>query len=376
MIRIRIIITTIYFISTAIFCSHVLAKNQIELLELPSVNSKLASQSVLMNMFANEDGIFTVGERGHIIKWTDDTNWFQYQSPVSVAITDIYSTSNQFRVAVGHDAVILINEKDDTNWHKAFDGYQLAALQIEKLNELIELQKAKIESIADEDERYDAEYRLEDLILGLEDALLEQQKGPNKPLLSVVVTSNNRIFAAGSYGILLQSDDKGKSWQLVSDKLDNPDNFHLNDTLTAPDGSLYIVGENGTGFYSRDNGESWVKMTLPYHGSFFGIITTPDNSLLVTFGLQGTIATSNDKGETWALVNSPSRVSLLGGTATNNDIWLVGHGGLVLNFPKNEPQKLSIRKHPSGAALAAVAVSNQDLILAGQFGISRWQLTK
>ncbi len=361
-----------------------------DLLELPAKESALANKSVLMAMTPNNDVILVVGERGHIINWQNDDNWQQQQSPVSVAITDVTILSDGSKIAVGHDGVILKVDSNSTTWRKVFTGKEITQFKILQLKKQYQSLEQVILKTQDEDELEELTYQLDDLAFAIEDNQLELKSGPNKPLLSVARTSNDTLFATGAYGILLNSNDKGETWQLVSNQLDNPDSFHLNAVIATSDDQLYIVGENGTGFYSTDIGQTWSVMTLPYSGSLFGILASPINTRssssdhinstknktqLVAFGLQGNIMVSLDGGEHWQHKKLPSSTSLLGGNfSKQGNAYLVGHGGVIVSFDPESLATLTIKKHPSGAALSSILVKENSLILAGQFGISQWPI--
>ena len=255
-----------------------------------------------------------------------------------------------------------------------FTGYDLIKLKSQLLGNEITRLEEMIANTSDEDEREELGYRLEELTFSLEDIEAEQKTGPNKPLLSVTHTAQDIVIATGAYGTLLISTDKGSSWQLIDERLENPDQFHLNAITTTTDDQLYIVGENGMGFHSKDQGSSWSTMSMPYTGSFFGIVAGKKPSDLVAFGLQGNFVVSTDAGATWQHKNIGSSASFLGGTFDDNDqVYLVGHGGLVVDFNVHKLDQLNMRKHPSGAALSSVIIKNNKLVLAGQFGITVWQ---
>ena len=350
------------------------ANGSLDLLELPAKESSLASRSVLMAMTPNNGAILVVGERGHIINWQNNNDWQQQQSPVSVAITDVTILSDGSKIAVGHDGVILKANSDSTIWRKVFTGVEITKLKIELVKKQYQSLQLIIMKTQDEDELEDLTYQLDDLTFAIEDNQLELKSGPNKPLLSVARTSNDTLFASGAYGTLLISKDKGETWQLVSNQLDNPDSFHLNTVIATSNDQLYIVGENGLGFQSNNLGQTWSAMTLPYSGSLFGIIANTENpAQLVAFGLQGNIMVSLDGGKNWQHKKLPTSTSLLGGNfSTQGNAYLVGHGGLIVSFNPENLTSLNIKKHPSGAAFSSVIVKENSLILAGQFGISQW----
>jgi photosystem II stability/assembly factor-like uncharacterized protein len=352
------------------------AKTSLDLLELPAKKSALASKSVLMAMTPNNNAILAVGERGHIINWKSQSDWQQQQSPVSVSITHIRVLSNGSKIAVGHDGVILKSAPESNTWRKVFTGAELTKLKIAQVKEQYKALQLVTTNTQDEDELEELTYQLEDLAFAIEDNQLELISGPNKPLLSVTSTANDTLFATGAYGSFLTSNDLGETWSLISQRLDNPDNFHLNSVITNPDDQLYIVGENGMGFHSDNQGETWSSMALPYSGSLFGIIANPTNpAQLVAFGLQGNLMVSLDGGAHWQHKKLPTSASLLGGTfSKQGKAYLVGHGGLIVDLLPEDLSTLAINKHPSGAALSSVLVQENSLVLAGQFGILTWLL--
>jgi photosystem II stability/assembly factor-like uncharacterized protein len=354
------------------------AQTKLELLNEPAFQSHLASKSVLVNAIKQNDTFIAVGERGHIINWKNDQEWSQYTVPVSVTITDITALKNGNLLAVGHDAAILIFKQERQEWIKVFDGYRLTKLLVSSLQKQITAQSLYLENLPEDASVYDEEYYLEDLQFALEDTQKEQKSGPNKPLLSVITADNGSVFASGAYGTLLQSKDHGETWELISNKLDNIDKFHLNAIVKDDNGHLFIVGENSIAAKSSDNGESWQRMDLPYHGSFFGIETAPNSTHLVAYGLQGHIAVSPDSGDTWTLLPKKLSISFLGGAVDDNGTaYLVGHGGLVVTFPLSNPTEQGIYKHPSGSTFSSIVLdSDKQLVLTGQSGIKRWTIGK
>ncbi|WP_412970816.1 WD40/YVTN/BNR-like repeat-containing protein [Glaciecola sp. MF2-115] len=355
-----------------------LAADKLELLNEHAIKSQLASESILLNIMQHNESLIAVGERGHIIEWENPNKWSQFSVPVSVTITDVTQLKNGNFVAVGHDAAILLFNQNTKKWTKVFDGYDLTKLVISSLAKQILAQEARLQDLPEDADRYEEEYRLEDLEYAHKDAQTELDTGPNKPLLSVITADNGDVFVTGAYGVLLRSKDEGLTWDLVSNKIDNIDKFHLNSIVKDVDGALYIVGENAVAARSSDNGNTWESMELPYHGSFFGVIASQNSKHLIAFGLQGHFAVSNDSGLNWRLIEKKLSSSFLGGTVSDKGIaYLVGHGGLVLSFPLDKPNQQTIYKHPSGATFSAVTLEgNKQLVLVGQQGITRWNLGK
>jgi photosystem II stability/assembly factor-like uncharacterized protein len=348
---------------------------RVELLDLPAYKSKLASKSIVMSLSSTKDGALVVGERGHILLWNGDDNWQQQNVPVSVAITNATVLSDGSKIAVGHDSVILKNDSNSSQWFKVFTGWELTDLKIAAM----EVQQVALEEVidntTDEDELDELTYQLDDIIFGIEDAELEKTAGPNQPLLSVVSTKDDTLFAVGAYGLFLTSKDKGRSWKFISNRLENPDKFHLNDIIYTSDEQLFIVGENGLAFHSADNGDNWELIDMPYTGSIFGIISNPNAPKeLVAFGLQGNIMVSGNAGQSWDDDKLPTSASFLGGTFLDSgQAVVVGHGGRVVSFYVNDLAGLKVQQHPSGAAFSSVLEQDQYLVLGGQYGVEAWK---
>lgn len=347
------------------------AQGQFDLLQIPARASSIANKSIITNISADQGQIVAVGERGHILSWSDMDTWHQQSVPVSVTLTGITRLNDGSRFAVGHDSVILKSEPQSDVWSKVFDGNELTKLKITAIKKKLETLQNQLEELTDEDEIEELGYSIEDLGFNLEDAEAELVNGPNKPLLAISASDNNVLFAVGAYGTLLTSIDLGNSWLLIDSQIENPDQFHLNSIVTADNGFMYIVGENGLGFSSKNNGQSWQTMEMPYDGSLFGITTKKES--VVAFGLQGNFMVSNDNGESWEASDIGSSASLLGGVIDDDmTVSLVGHAGVIVRFKVNDISKLSLHRHPSSAVFSSVLIRDTSLVLAGQFGMTTW----
>jgi photosystem II stability/assembly factor-like uncharacterized protein len=347
------------------------AQGQFDLLQIPSKKSAIANKSIITNMLQYQDQIIAVGERGHIFSWQDMDNWQQHSVPVSLTLTDITILKDGTKFAVGHNGVILKSEAQSDSWTKVFDGNELTKFKINFIKQTIEDLQDELAQLTDQDEIAELNFNIEDLQFNLEDAQVELNDGPNKPLLSITASQTGQLFAVGAYGTLLTSADQGNTWQLVNEKIENFDQFHLNSIVTADNGFMYIVGENGIGFASKDNGQNWQTMDLPYDGSLFGITSKEDS--LVAFGLQGNFMVSADNGDSWEGANIGNSASLLGGViADDMTATLVGHGGVIVRFNLNDVANLSIHRHQSSAVFSSVLIREDKLVLAGQFGMTTW----
>ncbi|NKF20926.1 WD40/YVTN/BNR-like repeat-containing protein [Solimonas marina] len=187
------------------------------------------------------------------------------------------------------------------------------------------------------------------------------------PLLGIAGPFDGHLFAIGGFGLMLRSDDDGKTWHhVVSDTIGD---HHLNAMLRAADGSLLIAGERGLLARSTDSGQSWTVLPQVYDGSFFGALALPSKTLLV-FGMRGHVFRSTDKGQTWQASTVPGNASLFGGTVTRKgQVVLVGAGSTVM---VSDDDGQTFRAEHSGAAhdyAAVLPVTTDRWLVAGDAGL-------
>lgn len=182
-------------------------------------------------------------------------------------------------------------------------------------------------------------------------------------------------FAVGAYGALLETLDGGQHWQDVAERLDNPDQLHLNAITLVKDAGLFIVGEQGGMFRSSDAGQSWTKVQGPYEGSLFGVIGTAQPNTLLAFGLRGNLFRSTDFGDSWQPIElkaerGPLEFGLASATLLEDgSLVLVGNGGSVLRS-HDDGQTFSVRNRADRIALSGVSgLGGGGLLLVGQGGV-------
>lgn len=152
-------------------------------------------------------------------------------------------------------------------------------------------------------------------------------------MLDVTFLDAQHGFAVGAYGALLETTDGGQHWQDVAERLDNPDQLHLNGIAHVRDAGLFIVGEQGGMFRSTDNGQTWAKVQGPYEGSLFGVIGTARPQTLLAYGLRGNLFRSSDFGDSWQPIELKAargtlEFGLAGATLVDDgSLVLVGNGG-------------------------------------------------
>jgi len=264
----------------------------------PALASARATQQAMLAVTRAGARLVAVGEQG-IVLLSDDNgaSWRQARVPVSVSLTAVRFVDARHGWAVGHLGTVLHSADGGETWVKQLDG--VAAAQ-----RVLKEAEARARD-AGEETREAAER-------GLRNARRLVEEGPDKPFLDVHFTDTRTGFVLGAYNQIFRTDDGGLNWRPWHDRMPNPDGFHLYG-MSAAQGVLLVVGEQGTLLRSRDGGEHFEALESPYAGSFFGVISEPGGAF-IAFGLRGNAFRSDDRGDTWQRVDTGQSESLSAGT--------------------------------------------------------------
>lgn len=337
---------------------------------LPSLQTEAATESLILDAATDGQRTLIAGEQGHIL-YSDDSGatWTHAQVPVSLALTSVTFCGQNCAWVTGHDGVLLRSTDRGQSWQTNFTGTDIARLSADAAEAAIRQLEADIEQ-ASPDEVEDLEWALDDALFAFDDATAALEDGVTMPLLDVWFENERNGFALGAYGIMLRTEDGGSTWSLISDRLDNPDDFHLYSIAKSAAGTLLVAGEAGTLLRSRDGGETWDRPDSPYQGSFFGVVAASDGAL-VTFGLRGNVFRSDDEGDTWSAIETNDERTLLSGmTRADGTIVLVGSAGAVL---ASKDHGLSFEALPtSGSRVYSGVTETTDgkIMLVGFGGVS------
>jgi photosystem II stability/assembly factor-like uncharacterized protein len=329
---------------------------------LPSEMMPRASKSLLLDLIKTSSGYFAVGERGHILQSVDGKSWKQLAVPTRSTLTSITAAGDQLWAA-GHDGVIVHSGDGGKSWQaQRRDPYFLAQGQ----------------NSADHDPLQGA------------------------PILDILFSDTSNGIAVGAHSLMLVTHDGGTTWtpkQAIASapapaapaapmqgdvfseadlQLEDESDPHLNAIVRLDSGEMVIVGERGTFLRSSNAGESWQKLTFPYKGSMFGVLSLGDNRLLA-YGLRGNVYESSDLGSSWSKVQTQGAVNLMGGRAlANGGAVLTGANGTVLSRASaSAPFAVSTYKNAIGetpALAGVVAAGNGDYVLVGDKGVDLYHL--
>ena len=337
---------------------------------LPALPSERAVDGLLLEVARHGDRMLVVGEQGRIL-WSDDggQRWTQASVPVSLAITSVAFAGDGNAWATAHEGFLLHSVDNGETWTVGLSGSDVAALSVGAIEQQVQALETALAN-ASPDTREDTEWALDEALFALDEATLAVDEGMTTPLLKIWFEDSGTGYALGAYNVFLRTDDGGATWVSNSDRLDNPDKYHLYGIARSSAGTLLVAGEAGTLQRSLDDGETWERVDSPYPGSFFGTVATNDGGLLI-FGLRGNVYRSTDEGASWLYVETHDNRTLTCGSAyADGTVVLAGAAGVVLH---SADAGRTFRVVPTeGSRVYSDVMTNPDgsLLLVGFGGIS------
>ncbi len=255
-----------------------------EVLDRPAPPSTLALKRSLSGIAVQGANALAVGVRGTILVSRDaGKSWQQASIPVSADLTTVRFTAPGVAWALGHDGVALRSADSGRTWTRMLDGRSLAALIKTHYGALAAAGSAEAAEVLAELDR-----------------ALRQSATPGVlpyPLLDIRIGADGEGFLAGAFGVLLRTQDAGKTWEPMLEKAANDRRMHLYALEQGADGSFYLAGEQGLlRRYDRAAGR-FTEIASPYTGTFFGL--KANGTALVAYGLRGNAFVSEDNAATW-----------------------------------------------------------------------------
>jgi photosystem II stability/assembly factor-like uncharacterized protein len=258
-----------------------------------------------------------VGERGVVARSDDGgLTWKSQLSPSSRTLTALAFANDTVGVAVGHGGSILRTEDAGLSW---------TAVTVKDIGR--------------------------DAVLG------------------VTALKSGRFVAFGAFGMVLVSDDQGRTWRRESVIADDFDR-HISRVIEAHE-ALFLVGETGVMARSLDGGANWVRLKTPYEGSYFGILEMKDGALLA-FGMRGNVFRSTDQGASWQKVPLATKATLNGGSvAADGRVVLAGNRG-TLAISADAGRSFALMTVPEGTSIGQARwLADGSLVYAGSMATGR-----
>jgi len=286
--------------------------------------------------------VVAVGDRGYIV-YSDSNGekWERAQTPPNVPLLNaVFFSDLKTGWAVGHDSVILKSADEGKSWTQTFS----AAADQKPLMDILFIDANSGFVVG----AYGSFYETRDAgKTWTSRKLLETPKAPPPA-------------KKGKAAAEAEADEGGKGTE---------EDRHFNAIVKLGERRLIIAGEAGMLLKSDDAGKTWAKITSPYKGSFFGAIQAQDGSVLI-YGLRGKIFRSADAAlKDWKLVENKSVASIMGSTRLpDGTIVLSGLAGTVLTSRDNG---VSFSRLPTGLSkgyAAPLLGAPNTLLLVGEAG--------
>jgi photosystem II stability/assembly factor-like uncharacterized protein len=354
---------------------------KIDLLQIPAIPSVNATRSLLLDVERVGKNLFAAGEFGQVLKSEDNgATWTPGKVPTSITLTSVAFANDALGYAVGHDGVVLKTEDGGANWAKLIDGNAINKFVLDSLQAKADALQEEVDSLpenAKPETREAMEVAAEEAAFLVDTAQGDIEVGPSKPLLDVVVNANGTVFVVGAYGQLLKSADKGANWTYLGDRINNPNNYHLNTLLLSKTGEIWLAGEQGTVLVSADEGESWTSRKIDYDGSIFALVELPETRTVVAVGLRGHLFRLPFGTDAWQEVKTNLRETFSGATVlADGSAVVVGSRGILARSTDDFQTLQVTRRADKLPSASVVQLNDQEILLTGLRGFKTLSLSE
>lgn len=339
---------TVYAAAVVLSCSAATAAPVAGVLDRAATKIERLQKRVYLAVSNAGNRIVAVGERG-LIAISDDAgkSWFQANCPISVTLTGVTFSTPQQGWAIGHAGVVLHTDDSGLNWSVQLDGPRAAKIVEASAKEIgggagSTLMRAATQLVAD---------------------------GPDKPFLDIRFTDSQRGLIVGAYGLILRTDDGGKTWKSMMHQLPNPKGLHLYAVRVVGD-AIWVAGEQGFLALSRDAGKSFSRIETPYRGSYFTMVPTSDG--VVIGGLRGNAFHVDRNGFTFQRVDGTPPVSISASTTLQNGSLVFANQSGQLMISTDGGKRMDLLPiTPPGPLSALLQTADGSIIVAGLNGLNR-----
>lgn len=139
----------------------------------------------------------------------------------------------------------------------------------------------------------------------------------------VSILPSNRVVVVGDKGVVMTSDDQGRTW--TSHQLKKGEKFFdLYSVAFAPDGSAgWVVGDGGAVFHTSDKGSTWTLQNSSTNAALLKVAAV-DAQKACAVGEQGVVVCTGDGGSNWNLQKVKDLVYFDVAFTDANNGWAVG----------------------------------------------------
>lgn len=197
---------------------------------------------------------------------------------------------------------------------------------------------------------------------------------PSHMMLMDAARAGTRIVAVGEHGVILLSDDDGRSWRQVRHV---PVSATLSAVTFIDAGHGWAVGQWGVILATRDGGETWEKqrIDLSVDQPLFSVLFTSAQDGIAV-GLWSLMLATHDGGRTWEKVVLPKPPG--GGKADRNlyhvfadaqrALYIAAEQGTVLKSTDGGATWTYLATGGKGSLWAGVALPDGRIVVGGLLG--------
>jgi photosystem II stability/assembly factor-like uncharacterized protein len=321
-------------------------------LDESAIAVKAPAKVILVAITRAGDRLVAAGEHGVII-YSDDNGvkWIQAAVPVDATLTAIRFVNPRQGWAVGNSGVILHTDDAGKSWQLQLNGLQADQLTLQAA-ELAISQHSQSPGVP--------------LALARANHLIAQ--ADPKPFLSLVAFSQQRAIVFGAYRLAMMTNDGGKTWADWSLNIADPLSHHLYGEVVIGN-DIYIAGEAGLVFCSKDGGYSFLPVAPAGSATLFGAVATGDGGIIV-YGVAGALYRSNNGGMSWAAIDMPSSANFTDAILLSSGaILLTAESGVVYISYDHGDRFVPLPARMPMAIFAAVQAPDGTVVIAGDPGI-------
>lgn len=339
--------------------------------------------------------LLAIGDDGAVVRSTDNgTSWFESFSNVRGMLNHGIFLPGAGFLVVGDDGNILRSGDDGRTWHVAYaSGNLLREVILEPGGALIAIGNVILRSTD-------------------QGTTWLEVNPPNavRTLAKIIVAPDGALLAVGGDGIILRSDNGGKSWspQLAEDRssllhvlaapdgtlvalggarpLLSPDGGkHWSGAATAADsniadpaaaavavaGGSMLIATKGGAIVRSDDGVKWTQALPGTTSKSMLHIAFGTNQVLVAVGSEGAIMRSADGARSWTMQDSGTRATLWRVIAQAGGPWVaVGTEGTVVRSYDGGVSWLAVTNSGTASELRDIVAGNApgSLIAVGVNG--------
>jgi photosystem II stability/assembly factor-like uncharacterized protein len=197
---------------------------------------------------------------------------------------------------------------------------------------------------------------------------------PSRMMLTDAARAGTRMVAVGEHGVILLSDDDGRSWRQVRDV---PVSSTLSAVTFIDATHGWAVGQWGVILATRDGGETWEKqrIDLSVDQPLFSVLFTSAQDGIAV-GLWSLMLATHDGGRTWTRTVLPKPPG--GGKADRNlyhvfadaqrTLYIAAEQGAVLRSSDGGATWTYLPTGGKGSLWAGVALPDGRIVVGGLLG--------